>query len=397
MTLMRSALVRAAKVARILLAVVALAALSLTAPGQASAVGPASYNGPHVVYVTADGHVHVMTSPAAWYLPGANSDQDVTASARTSWLAVGTPWGWVTSTQEHIVYRSSNGHVHELWRSIGVGRWLHTDLTAAAGTSARAAGDVVGWDDSVRHVVYRGTDAHLHAFTWDHSALRWRDVDVTVASHLTVKVAVDPRYDPIQGKFLYRSTDGHVHLVTWSGVKATDLDVSKVAHAKVPAAGRPTYSAGLQQILYLGTDADVHELWQVPGTTRWQETNLTAVSDELNPMMGDPWGWYDLSGTWWVWCLGFDGGVYGMGMGTATSPTDPIHARGPWSSWRMDGVGDFRFSTPLLVSDKSAPGRYGSLTVDNNNDVWLWYYPVVAFPIWVGNSVAGASLYLTSS
>ena len=77
--------------------------------------------------------------------------------------AAGDPHGytWDVDSTQHVVYRGTDGHIHELWYN---GSWNRADLTSATG-AAGAAGDPHGytWDvDSTQHVVYRGTDGHIH-------------------------------------------------------------------------------------------------------------------------------------------------------------------------------------------------------------------------------------------
>jgi hypothetical protein len=77
--------------------------------------------------------------------------------------AAGDPAGytWDVDSTEHVVYRGTDSHIHELWFN---GAWNHADLTGSIGAPA-AAGDPAGytWDvDSTEHVVYRGTDSHIH-------------------------------------------------------------------------------------------------------------------------------------------------------------------------------------------------------------------------------------------
>ena len=376
---MRPLLVRIAHALGILVAALGLVALALTAP--ASAVGPPEYYGPHLVYRTSDGHVHVLTATRSWIRwagYGPDVDQDATASARTSWLAVGTPWGWVTSTQEHIVYRSSNGHVHELWRAIGTGRWQHTDLTAAAGTTARAAGDVTGWDDSMRHVLYRGTDGRLHAFRWDNAAARWRDIDVSAATHVTTTVASDPRYDPMSGMFTYRTSDGRIHLVTWSGSRATDKDLSSAARAGVAAAGRPTVLFGENTVLYRGTDRHLHAL--VPnGAGGWVQQDLTRLAGGPANVVGDPMGWrwtYSYLNTYVeVRYLDAAGTVNAVTRDLGSNDPD----RGgyvppsPWGWWTDDYYTGYRSLSPVTFGSEMSP-TFGNVTVDGKGHLQLWAY-----------------------
>ncbi|HXW70369.1 MAG TPA: hypothetical protein VEK34_02835, partial [Methylocella sp.] len=73
--------------------------------------------------------------------------------------------GYQTSfnNQQHVNYIGTDGHVHEL---VYTSHWGHTDLTAAAGAPAAAAGSALdGYQTSFnnqQHVNYIGTDGHVH-------------------------------------------------------------------------------------------------------------------------------------------------------------------------------------------------------------------------------------------
>ncbi len=78
--------------------------------------------------------------------------------------AAGDPAGytWDVDHTEHVVYRGTDGHIHELWTDTS--GWNHGNLTGSIGAPP-AAGDPAGytWDvDHTEHVVYRGTDGHIH-------------------------------------------------------------------------------------------------------------------------------------------------------------------------------------------------------------------------------------------
>ena len=65
---------------------------------------------------------------------------------------------WDVDSTQHVVYRGTDGHIHELWFSSATWNWNHNDLTNATGAPA-AASDPAGytWDvDNTQHVVYSG-------------------------------------------------------------------------------------------------------------------------------------------------------------------------------------------------------------------------------------------------
>ena len=67
---------------------------------------------------------------------------------------------------QHVVYRGTDGHIHELWWDNA--GWHHNDLTAAAGAPASVS-DPAGYmfdAQGTQHVIYRGADSHIHELWW---------------------------------------------------------------------------------------------------------------------------------------------------------------------------------------------------------------------------------------
>ena len=90
---------------------------------------------------------------------------DLTAATGAP-AAAGDPAGYtLASTTQHVVYRGTDNHIHELWWDNN--GWHHGDLTAATGSPA-ATGDPAGYTlaSTTQHVVYRGTDNHIHELWW---------------------------------------------------------------------------------------------------------------------------------------------------------------------------------------------------------------------------------------
>jgi len=182
--------------------------------------------------------------------------------------AAGDPTGytWDVDSTQHVVYRGTDGHIHELWFSLASG-WNHNDLTQAAGASG-AAGNPSGytWDgDSTQHVVYRGTDGHIHEL-WFSLASNWNHNDLTQATGAP-GAASDPTgytwdVDSTQ-HVVYRGTDGHIHEL-WFASDWNHNDLTQATGAP-SVAGDPTgYTWDVdstQHVVYRGTDGHIHELW----------------------------------------------------------------------------------------------------------------------------------------
>jgi hypothetical protein len=159
-------------------------------------------------------------TPARW-------DQNDLTNAAGAPGAAGDPAGytWDVDKTQHVVYRGSDSHIHELWLS-GLSfpsNWNHNDLTNAAGAPG-AAGVPTGytWDvDKTEHVDYRGTDGHIHEL-WFNGA--WNHNDLTNATPIPTRApgaASDPAgytwdVDKTQ-HVVYLGSDGHIHELWFNG------------------------------------------------------------------------------------------------------------------------------------------------------------------------------------
>ncbi|HTY72860.1 MAG TPA: hypothetical protein VMI11_10625 [Actinomycetes bacterium] len=244
--------------------------VAATAVGLALAVSPAAAqqpppsspqdegNEPNITYRDASGDVHVVRF-VDWRIEDIRlnaGDHDISSPGWPK--ATGTPYGYSsaidpTKPEEHVVYRAANGHVIELWKQdYAETTWHKTDLTSAAGTKARSAGDPLGWSyDTLgrQWVVYRATNGHLHGLTWTRAGDHWKDLDLTRAARTRVKASADPtEFVDSTGAtpravLVYRGTDRHVHLLAWTVGGAWtawhDSDVSALAHWTGKPYGRP--------------------------------------------------------------------------------------------------------------------------------------------------------------
>ena len=255
----------------------------------------------HVVYRSNNGHIHELYwSPDRW------RDHNLTVASGAP-IAVGDPMGYVFAGIQHVVFRSADGHIHELWWS-NDGKWHDHDLTVATGAPA-AVGDPMGYEFAgIQQVVHRSADGHIHGLTW--SPTGWRDVDLTVATGVPV-AAGDPMGYSFAGlqHVVFRSNDGHIHEL-WrsqaSGWNDHDLTVTTGAP---PAAGDPMgYVFGaVQQVVFRSNDNHMHELmWSNEGF--WHDTDVSAAVG-LAPAPGNPSG-YVFFGLHHVVVRGSDGNIH---------------------------------------------------------------------------------------
>jgi hypothetical protein len=133
----------------------------------------------HVMYRSGDGHVHELW----WDATNGWGSGDLTAVTGAP-TAAGDPAGYVFDAEgsQHVIYRAGNGHLYELWWTAALG-WNQGDLTAAAG-SPPAAGDPGAYEfraEGTQHVVYRTADGHLHEMWW-RPGPGSHDGDLTIAA-----------------------------------------------------------------------------------------------------------------------------------------------------------------------------------------------------------------------
>jgi hypothetical protein len=269
----------------------------------------------HVVYRGTDSHIHELWFNGTW------NHADLTRAP----VAAGDPAGytWDVDSTQHVVYRGTNNQIHELWFN---GTWNHADLTSATGAPA-AAGNPAGytWDvDSTQHVVYRGTDNHIHELWFNGT---WNRADLTGATGAP-GAAGDPAgytwdVDSTQ-HVVYRSINGHIHELWFNGTwNHADLTSATGAPA---AAGNPagyTWDVdSTQHVVYRGTDNHIHELW-FNGT--WNHADLTGSPAAA----GDPAGYtWDVDSTQHVVYRGTDNHIHELWFDGTWNHADLTSATG---------------------------------------------------------------------
>jgi len=244
----------------------------------------------HVVYRSGDGHIQELWFNGTW-------NHNTISAAAGAPPAASNPAGytWDVDNTQHVIYRSGDGHLHELWFN---GTWNHNTLTAAAGAPL-AAGNPAGytWDvDNTQHVVYRSGDGHIHELwfngTWNHSTL--------TAAAGAPGAAGDPAgytwdVDSTQ-HVVYRSGDGHIHELWFNGTWNHNT-LTAAAGAPLAASDPAGYTWDVdrtQHVIYRSGDGHIQELW-FNGT--WNRNTLTAVTNA--PLAtGDPAGYtWDVDST----------------------------------------------------------------------------------------------------
>jgi hypothetical protein len=131
---------------------------------------PAVYTTPegqqNIVYRGANGHIYIIY----WIGSGAAAYEDLSAALSGAPLAIDNPEAYYSpeDRRHHIIYRTGNGHLHEISWS-GAEAAAHADLTNLAPFIESATGKPSAYviaRDKNQHVVYRSLNGHLHELRW---------------------------------------------------------------------------------------------------------------------------------------------------------------------------------------------------------------------------------------
>src|SRR5262249_49781944 len=146
----------------------------------------------------------------------------------------------------------------------------HDNLSAVASHSASASDVPIGYfiaSANEHHVIYRDSDGHLHELYWKG------DAPVAYGGNLTASIGARGAAGPPAAfanasgpnHVVYRATNRKVMSISWRGAGPNNLDdLSSSARAQ-DAAGDPvafyTPHDDVQQVIYVGTDGHVWELY----------------------------------------------------------------------------------------------------------------------------------------
>jgi hypothetical protein len=184
--------------------------------GAPRAVGnPAAYSGGGfniVAYRATNGRIL-----SVYWNNGPSGLDDLSGTAGTP-TAASDPAAYYTAHNDthQIYYRAGNGHIYELyWTGVApVSGW---DLTAAAGAPA-AAGNVSAYyvgPENTKHVVYRSADGKLHEIWWfPGAAPGYSDLTAFAGAPLAADSPVGFTENGRQ-HVTYRGTDNRIYEVRW--------------------------------------------------------------------------------------------------------------------------------------------------------------------------------------
>jgi hypothetical protein len=106
----------------------------------------------HVIYLTGDGHVHELYFPiggSSWAVNDLTQDTGAPSAVAGSALT-----SWADPNFQHVIYLTADGHVHELYFPIGGGFWATGDLVSITNSPPTVAGGALtSWADPTGGVV----------------------------------------------------------------------------------------------------------------------------------------------------------------------------------------------------------------------------------------------------
>jgi hypothetical protein len=179
----------------------------------------------NVVYHGVDGHLHGLY----WGL-GAVGHDDLTALSGAPGPA-GDATAYVTSSGlQTVVYRGTDGHIHGLYWTTGA--VTHDDLSENGVPGAPLpVGDLDAYFnalDQTNHVVYRTSNGHLHELSWTTGAVSHADL-TTLEPGIQSSAGKPSAYvlDPDRTQHvLFRATNGDLHDLTFD-TPLTDVILSR--------------------------------------------------------------------------------------------------------------------------------------------------------------------------
>ncbi len=260
----------------------------------------------HIFFRSEDGHIQERWFNGSW------QTNDLTVAAGMPVSAVGSPVGYVTNGEQHVVYRGMDDRIHELrWRSSQAAEgWKHTDVTADAGASANVVSGLTAYvgTNGTQHLIYRGSDSRIHEL-YRQAGKGWRHSDLTRDSGAAANVASDPAsyLDGTTQNIVYRGNDGHIYLLS-GGTSWRSIDLSAAAQTPLADSAPTGYMhGGIQHVVFRATDNQLIEIWGRPGG--WNSTNLTTASGQPANATSDPSGYSNGVGQHVVY-RGSDGHVH---------------------------------------------------------------------------------------
>jgi hypothetical protein len=204
----------------------------------------------NVLYRGDDDHVHGI-----YWGPGTSiaGHEDVTRLAGISTRTDSDPVGFLDSNNmHHVIFRSKNGELHEMFSAVGGGPVGYGNMTRAARANPAsmsppaAVGNPSAYVNAygTNIIIFRGDDGHIWSLYWDHSGVFAEDISGFTNSPVA---AGDPfaYYIPAHdlNQIVYRAgpgAAGQLIELFWQGANAaTGWNLSLAAAPSVPGGTIP--------------------------------------------------------------------------------------------------------------------------------------------------------------
>jgi hypothetical protein len=218
----------------------------------------------HVIYSGNDAHVHELW----WNVQEGWHEGDLSAATGAPLIASGlTAYMFDAEGTQHVIQGDVHGHIHELWWEARDG-WHRGDLIAAAGgpPSVGALSAYVFDAETTQHVIYRSSNGHIHELWWfPKGAPHNGDLTAATGAPLT---AGNPSGYMFEAEgtqhVVYRGQDAHIHEIWWNAQGNHHNDLTAATGAPLAASDPIGYTfnvAGTEHVTYVGIDKHIHELW----------------------------------------------------------------------------------------------------------------------------------------
>jgi len=194
---------------------------SLMVPGAPSAASgdPAPYvnsitNESVVVYRGTDSRIHSL-----YWTTGAVGHDDLSGYVRSP-NAAGRPTAYYRANDDshQVVYRGTDGQLYEIWW-VGSGAAQYWNLSASAGAPS-AASDPASYYSAAtntKHVVYLTSDGHVHEIVWTPGGPP-SHADISLEAMAPNAVGTPSAFTVESQRtqhVVYRGTDNQIHEIRW--------------------------------------------------------------------------------------------------------------------------------------------------------------------------------------
>jgi len=260
----------------------------------------------HVVYRGTDNQIHELYNarePNKWF----HSNLSMVSNAPK---AAGCPCGYAgPDSTQHIFYRTDDGSINELYftKEGGAKGWQSRNLTTDT-NAPKAASDPgafmlpASWmkfmkDRDRQHVLYRSTDGQINELFFSTKDKKWETVNLSAATNAP-KAAGHP-----MGYFLESGNTQHVVFRTNEGdicelyypidakepkwnLRNLTQDASAPKAASDPTAYVRNHDKS-EYVVYRSEDGQIQEMFFSPKQTKWAHHNLSATT-KAPKAMGTP-------------------------------------------------------------------------------------------------------------